>query len=148
MPPDLVAKHTALVSSESDEGKQRALPGAEALFATRMPAGTRISSRQLSGKSWGGEDLAEGSGSLMLPQRVQETKSAGIFLDRLLTFSTFTLLCQLLWVLQLSHCSNFLKPSPRGQSHPESDGGRSKSLELYVGIAKTLFKFELSFGRD
>lgn len=54
-----------------------------------MLAGTSVGDRQLSEKS-GGEDLAEGSSSLMLPQRTEETKSAVIFLDRLLTFSTFT----------------------------------------------------------
>lgn len=56
---------------------------------SHMLAGTSAGDRQLSEKS-GGEDLAEGSSSLMLPQRTQETKSAVIFLDQLLTFSTFT----------------------------------------------------------
>lgn len=71
--------------------KNSALPEAEAPVPTPRPAGISISYKQLSGQSRGGEDLAEDSSSLMLPQRVQETKSAVIFLDQLLTFSTFTL---------------------------------------------------------
>lgn len=97
----------------------------------------------------GEEDLAEGSSSLKLPPRVQETKSAVIFLDRLLTFSTFTLLCQFLWVLQLSHCSNFLKPSPRVQSHPKSGGGNNnggKSLALDIGIVRQCLSLSSAWG--
>lgn len=89
---------------------------------THRLARTATGHHALSGKPRG-RGLGRGLHSLALPQRVRETKSAVIFLDRLLAFSTVTLLCQLLWASQLSHCWNFLKPRPRGQRHPESDGG-------------------------